>query len=341
MPFQITFEHIAGRDNVVSDALSRYPLLKTYAFTLSLISPTSLGVLGRISFVARNDVDYQRLLTKVLEKTNSAGSTGHVARTLPPSDESTLEKSAKSTALAQPRMLQPELDPGYHIDTRMRPPPECDPSAPLVYQPKPRSAVPLDHWDSGTGDHPIQPRTEVVRPIVAARNTRPRTGVAHSLGNQPRTEVVTSNLSSTCQRDDVGRHPGYQRLRITVDRTGHPRHYPENKIQLFQTFPRLPQYQDDEWGIPSSPSEDQPSTGETDSPREELASDDEDARRAIRQYNNPDNLIIENSLLCSPEGQILVPHNDELRTWCISQAHDSMLAGHFGVMKTLEKLRRQ
>ena len=121
MPFQITFEHIAGRDNVVSDALSRYPSLKTYAFTLSLISLTSLGVLGRISFVARDDVEYQRLLTKVLEKTNSAGSTGHVARTLPSSDEPTLEKGAKSTALAQPRMLQPELDPGYHMDTRMRP----------------------------------------------------------------------------------------------------------------------------------------------------------------------------------------------------------------------------
>ena len=83
------------------------------------------------------------------------------------------------------------------------------------------------------------------------------------------------------------------------------------------------------------------STGETDSPREELASDDEVARRAIRRYDDPDNLMIENGLLCSPEGQILVPHNDELRMWCISQAHDSMLAGYFGVTKTLEKVWRQ
>ena len=124
MPFQITLEHIARRDNVVSDALSRYPSLKTYAFTLSLISPTSLGVLGCISFVARDDVDYQWLLAKVLKKTNSAGSTDHVVRTLPSPDEPTLEKGAKSTALAQPRILQPELDPGYHMDTRMRPRPE-------------------------------------------------------------------------------------------------------------------------------------------------------------------------------------------------------------------------
>ena len=341
MPFQITFEHIAGRDNVVSDALSRYPSLKTYAFTLSLISPTSLGVLGRISFVARDDVEYQRLLTKVLEKTNSAGSTGHVVRTVPSSGEPTLENGAKSTALAQPRMLQPELDPGYHMDTRMRPCPEGDPSADLVYQPRPRSAMPLDHRDSGTGDHPSQPRTEVVRPIVAARNTRTRTGNEDSRENRPRTEVDTTNSTPTSQRDDGGRHSGYRRPRITVDRTGRPRHYPENEIQLYQTFPRLPQYQDNEWGIPSSPVEDQPSTGETDSPREELALDDEAARRAIRRYDDPDNLIIENGSLCSPERQILVPQNDELRTWCISQAHDSMLAGHFGVTKTLEKLRRQ
>ena len=187
----------------MSDALSRYPSLKTYAFTLSLISPTSLGVLGRISFVARDDVEYQRLLTKVLEKTNSAGSTGHVARTLPSSDEPTLEKGAKSTALAQPRMLQPELDPGYHMDTRMRPCPEGDPSADLVYQPRPRSAVPLDHRDSGTGDHSTQPRTEVNRPIVAARNTRTRTGNEDSRGNRPRTEVDTTNSTPTSRRDDV------------------------------------------------------------------------------------------------------------------------------------------
>ena len=187
-------------------------------------------------------MDYQRLLIQVLEKTNSAGSTGHVARTLPSSDEPTLEKGAKSTALAQPRMLQPELDPGYHIDTRMRPRPESDPSAGLVYQPRLQSAVLLDHRDAGAGEHPTQPRTEVVRLIAAARNTRLRTGVADSLGNQPRTEVATSNLSRTSLRDDVGRHSGYQRPRIMIDRTGRPCRYPENEIQLFQTFPRLPQY---------------------------------------------------------------------------------------------------
>ena len=166
-------------------------------------------------------------------------------------------------------------------------------------------------------------------------------GVVDSPENRPHPEGDTSNSTPTSLRDNVGRHSSYQRLRIMVDRTGCPRRYPENEIQLYQTFPRLPQYQDDEWGIPSSPSEDLPSTGETDSPREELAPDNEATRRAIRRYDNPDNLIIENGLLCSPEGQILVLQNDELRTWCISQAHDSMLAGYFGVTKTLEKLRRQ
>ena len=37
---------------------------------------------------------------------------------------------------------------------------------------------------------------------------------------------------------------------------------------------------------------------------------------------------------------MLVPYNDELKTWCISQAHDPPFAGHFGVTKTLEKVRR-
>ena len=135
---------------------------------------------------------------KSSKKTNSAGSTGHIARTLPSSDKPTLERGAKSTALAQPRMLQPELDPGYHMDTRMRPRPKSDPSAGLVYQPRPRSAVPLDHRDSVMGDHLTQPRIKVVRSIAAARNTpRPRTGAADSLGSRPPTKVATSNLSST------------------------------------------------------------------------------------------------------------------------------------------------
>ena len=89
---------------------------------------------------------------------------------------------------------------------------------------------------------------------------------------------------------------------MVVDRTGRPCLYPDNEIQLFQMFPRLPQHQDNEWGIPSSLSEDQPTTGETDSPREESLSDDEFPRRAIRQYDDPNNLMIENGLLCLPEG---------------------------------------
>ena len=211
MPFQITFEYIAGKDNVVSDALSRYPALKMYSFTLSLISPTSLGVLGHISFVARDDPDYQWLLMKVLEKSNSTGSTGHIARTLPSSDDHTLEKGAISTALAQPRILQPELDPGYYMDTRMRPRTKSDPSADLVYQPRPCSIVLLDYRDPRMGDTSIQPRTEVDPPIAAARNARQCTGIADSTGNRSRTEVNAPNSSSTHQRGDTGRQPSHQR----------------------------------------------------------------------------------------------------------------------------------
>ena len=72
MPFHITFEYIPGRENTVSDALSRYPALKNFTFTLSLITPQTMGVLGRIAFVARGDPKYQELMLRVLSKMRNA-----------------------------------------------------------------------------------------------------------------------------------------------------------------------------------------------------------------------------------------------------------------------------
>ena len=36
----------------------------------------------------------------------------------------------------------------------------------------------------------------------------------------------------------------------------------------------------------------------------------------------------------------MVPHDNELRILLLSEAHDARMGGHFGVEKTLEKLRR-
>ena len=361
MPYQITFEYIPGKDNIVSDALSRYPALKTYSFTLSLVSPTSLGVLGRIAFVARGDPVYQQLLDRVRRKNETTGATGHVDQSVFEHDTLILEEGAKSTALAQPRRLRPELDPGFHIDTRKRLPTEDNPRG----GPTPRTTVPLtrEEWEGFFPSAPrsevgheldTRPRSEVDQPRTASRTTRPRIEVDPRVttgrstrhrrndgsrsGEQPRAAVDPSPL---VDRADDQPQPLRQRPRVTIDRTGRLRRPPDNEIQLFQTFPPLPQYQQDQWGIPSPSPEDHPATGETESPNEDEPSHEALSRGGAKRYDDPANLTIENGLLCSHKGQILLPNNDELRTWCISQAHDSTLAGHFGVTKTLEKVRRQ
>ena len=46
---------------------------------------------------------------------------------------------------------------------------------------------------------------------------------------------------------------------------------------------------------------------------------------------------LQDGVVFTREGQILMPKEDELRTLVISEAHDSPLGGHFGQAKTLEK----
>ena len=184
MPYQITFEYIPSRDNIVSDVLSQYPALKTYSFTLSLVSPTSLGVLGRIAFVARDDHAYQRLLERVRRRNENTGATGHVDQSVFEHDTFFLKEGAKSPALAQPRRLRPELDPGYHIDTRKRSPTEDNPRG----GPTPRTAVPLTR-EEREGFFSTQPRPEV-DPVA---NSRPRTEASlvntAARATRPRSEV--------------------------------------------------------------------------------------------------------------------------------------------------------
>ena len=49
---------------------------------------------------------------------------------------------------------------------------------------------------------------------------------------------------------------------------------------------------------------------------------------------------LQDGVVFTREGQILMPKEDELRTLVISEAHDSPLGGHFGQAKILEKVRR-
>ena len=61
MPFSITFEYIPGSQNVVSDALSRYPILSRHS-CLTLVAPQLMGLVSHIALAAKQDPDYQRLL---------------------------------------------------------------------------------------------------------------------------------------------------------------------------------------------------------------------------------------------------------------------------------------
>ena len=49
---------------------------------------------------------------------------------------------------------------------------------------------------------------------------------------------------------------------------------------------------------------------------------------------------VQDGVVFTQEGQILMLKKDELRTLIISKAHNNLLGGHFGQAKTLEKVRR-
>ena len=67
MPFSITFEYIPGSQNVVPDALSRYPALSRNA-CLTLVAPQLVGLVSRVAIAAQQDPDYQRLLQRLTSK---------------------------------------------------------------------------------------------------------------------------------------------------------------------------------------------------------------------------------------------------------------------------------
>ena len=64
MPFSITFEYIPGSQNIVSDALSRYPDLMTNA-CMTLVAPQLAGLVSRIALAAQQDAEYQAMVLKI------------------------------------------------------------------------------------------------------------------------------------------------------------------------------------------------------------------------------------------------------------------------------------
>ena len=71
------------------------------------------------------------------------------------------------------------------------------------------------------------------------------------------------------------------------------------------------------------------------------AVDDPEYQRLFKQAQDEDSSLRKwRDLLVDAEDRILVPCDNELRTLIISEAHDSPMAGHFGMDRTLEILRR-
>ena len=63
MPFALTYEYVSGKDNIVADALSRYPHT-TQLNTVTVMHSMLAGILPRIKFVADQDPVYQGYLRK-------------------------------------------------------------------------------------------------------------------------------------------------------------------------------------------------------------------------------------------------------------------------------------
>ena len=57
------------------------------------------------------------------------------------------------------------------------------------------------------------------------------------------------------------------------------------------------------------------------------------------KFVKSDRMVLQ-GLIVYPNGVIVVPHDNEIRTLLLSEAHDARMGGHFGVEKTVEKVRR-
>ena len=68
MPFSLTFEYLTGEQNVVADALSRYPHT-TSLNTVTVMHTKLAGILPRIKIAAESDPIYQEYLRKCREGT--------------------------------------------------------------------------------------------------------------------------------------------------------------------------------------------------------------------------------------------------------------------------------
>ena len=70
MPFPLTFEYIAGNNNNVADALSRYPHTAQLN-TITVMHSMLAGILPRIKLAAENDQNYQEQVARCRQGRNS------------------------------------------------------------------------------------------------------------------------------------------------------------------------------------------------------------------------------------------------------------------------------
>ena len=72
-----------------------------------------------------------------------------------------------------------------------------------------------------------------------------------------------------------------------------------------------------------------------------IAGQDPEYLEMLQQAKDPaSNLSVQQGLLVDAQGRVCIPKDEEIRTLLISEAHDSPMAGHFGMDKTLELVQR-
>ena len=73
-----------------------------------------------------------------------------------------------------------------------------------------------------------------------------------------------------------------------------------------------------------------------------LAKQDPEYQALIKQAENPaSDLQVVGGLVLDAQGKIYVPKDEEIRTLIISENHDSPMAGHFGMDRTVELVQRR